>query len=84
MVEGAFFIGLVIVAVTEGIKLLVPKVNGAVTIFVAAVIGVLVALLDVQIGVEDLTVAQGLLIGLSASGVVTVATKFGNTQPSGQ
>lgn len=75
MIEGAIFIGTIIIAITEAIKLLAPKVNGAVTIGIAALVGLLVALVDTEIGVADLTVAQGILTGLSAAGVVTVAKK---------
>lgn len=75
MVEGLLFISTVIVAVTEAVRLLVPKVNGAVTIAVAAAVGVLVALLDKEIGVTSLSVAEGLLVGLSSAGVVAVAKK---------
>lgn len=77
MTEGVLFIGTVIAAVTEAIRLEVPRVNGAVTIAVAALVGLVVALLDTQIGVQDLTVAQGILTGLSAAGVVAVAKRIG-------
>lgn len=75
MVEGAVFIGTVIIAITQAIKYASPKVNGAVTIGIAALVGLLVALVDKEIGVVDLTVAQGILVGLSSAGVVTVAQK---------
>lgn len=76
MIEGVVFITTIIIAVTEAIRLLVPKVNGAVTIGVAALVGILVALIDTQIGVQDITVAQGILAGLSSAGVVTVAKRI--------
>ncbi len=76
MVESVVFIGTIIVAITQAIKFLIPKVNGAVTIAVAALVGLVVALVDVQIGVVDLTVAQGVMTGLSAAGVVTVASRI--------
>lgn len=77
MVEGALFIGTVIIAVTQALKELFPKkVNGAMTIAVSAVLGLLVALVDTSIGIQDLTVAQGILTALSASGVVAVAKKI--------
>lgn len=75
MVDSVLFIGTVIVALTEAIRLLVPSVNGAVTILVAALVGLAVALVDTQIGVADISVALGILTGLSAAGVVTVAKK---------
>lgn len=76
MIEGVIFITTIIIAVTEAIRLLVPKVNGAVTIGVAALVGILVALVDTQIGVQDITVAEGILAGLSSAGVVTVAKRI--------
>lgn len=75
MVESALFIGTVIIAVTQAIKYLAPRVNGAATILVAALLGLVVALVDTEIGVVDVTVAQGIMIGLSSAGVVTVASR---------
>lgn len=78
MVEGLFFIATLILAITQAVKLLFPdKVNGATTIFVAAGVGLLVALVDVQIGVQDLTIAEGILAGLSAAGIAAAASKAG-------
>jgi len=77
MIEGSIFIGTVIIGVTEAIRYLVAQVNGAVTIAVAALIGLLVALLDTHIGVTDITVAQGILIGLGSAGVVATAKRVG-------
>lgn len=77
MIEGVVFLGAAIIAVTQAIKYVMPNINGAVTIAVAAALGVLVALLDVEIGVTDLTVAEGILTGLSAAGVHTVARQVG-------
>ena len=82
MVEGVVFIGAVIIAITQAVKLLVPQINGAVTIGIAAFVGVLVALVDTQIGVADLSVAQGLLTGLAAAGVHTTARSVGVVQPT--
>lgn len=82
MIEGVVFIGAVIIAITQAIKMLVPQVNGAVTIGVSALVGVLVALVDQQIGVTDLSIAAGLMAGLSASGVVTVAKSISTTHVS--
>lgn len=75
MVDSAVLIGAVIIAVVQFIKFFSPTVTGPVTIVVSAVIGVLIALLDTHIGVGDITVAQGLMTGLAASGVITAAAK---------
>ena len=78
MVESAIFIGTIIIAVTQFIKLVTPEnISGAWTIAIAVAVGILVSLVDVNIGVTDITVAQGILVALGASGVVTTAEKIG-------
>lgn len=77
MVEGAIFIGAVVVALTDAVKDLAPKVQGSLTVLVAALLGALIALVDVQIGVANLSIAQGVLTGLAAAGTVGVAKKIG-------
>lgn len=78
MIEGTVFIGAVIIAATQFIKNIVPQVNGSVTIAVAVAVGILVALLDTHIGVVDITVAQGILIALGATGVHTTVRQIGD------
>lgn len=73
MVEATLFIGTVIIALTQIVKHLVPSVSGIWTIIVAALVGAIVALVDQFIGVTDITVAQGLMTGLGAAGVVYTA-----------
>jgi type III secretory pathway component EscS len=76
MIDSVLFIGAIIIAVTQALKILWPKViTGAVTIIVALIVGIAVALLDTHIGVQDITVAQGILIALAAVGVHTTASK---------
>lgn len=77
LVEGAIFIGAAIIALTQFIKFLAPNVHGAVTIGVAVAVGALVALIDTEIGVVDMTVAQGVLTALAAVGVHTTAKQVG-------
>lgn len=77
MVEGVVFIGAAIIAVTQLVKYLAPNIGGAVTIGVAVLVGVLVALLDEEIGVVDITVAEGILTALAAVGTHTVARQVG-------
>lgn len=72
-VEGAVLIGAAIIAVTQAVKHVWPNVNGAFTIAVSVALGILVALIDKEIGVTDMTVAQGIMVALAASGTVTVA-----------
>lgn len=78
MVDSALFIGAVIAGITQFVKLIAPKVNGALTIAVAALVGVLVALLDTEVGVVDITVAQGIMIALGAVGVIATVEKVSN------
>jgi hypothetical protein len=77
LVQATLFIPLLIVAVTQIIKMFVPAVNGAVTIVVALALGALVALVDTHIGVADINVAQGIVLGLGAVGVTVLASKAG-------
>lgn len=75
MVEATIFIAAIIGAV-RGLKLALPeKVNGLVTVLVAVGLGVVVALLDTELGVTDVTVAEGVILALAASGVTNVAEK---------
>jgi hypothetical protein len=77
MVEAGLFLAVVIIAATQLIKYLVPKLSSVLVIVVAIVLGVVVALIDTHIGIADITVAQGILAGLSAVGIHTVASKVG-------
>lgn len=77
MVEAAVFLGAVIIAATQFVKFLAPNVNGAWTVLVAAGLGLLLALVDKEIGVTDITVAQGILLGLAAVGVHSTARQIG-------
>lgn len=77
MIDSVLFIGAIIIAVTQAVKFVWPKVSGAVTIIIAILVGVAVALLDTHIGVADITVAQGVMIALAAVGVHTTARQIG-------
>lgn len=78
MVEAALFIGAIIAGITQAIKLLVPeRVEGVVTVAVAVAVGILVAIVDVLVGVQDISIAQGIMIGFGTVGVVTTASKIG-------
>lgn len=81
MVESTLFIGAVIIALTQVVKYVVPQVNGAVTILIAVLAGVVVGLVDQLIGVTDVTVAQGLMIALGAVGTLTTAQSVGSKTP---
>lgn len=77
MIDSVIFIGAVIAGVTQFIKGFHPKISGSVTIAVAVLVGVLVALLDTHVGVTDITIAQGIMIALGASGVVSGVQNVG-------
>lgn len=75
MGDGIVFITLIITAITEAIRLRVPQVKGDITIYVAVAVGILVALVDTQIGLSDLTIAGGITAGLGAAGISAIAKK---------
>lgn len=77
MVEAAVFVPFLIIAVTQVVKMLVPKVSGGWTILVALLTGILVAVVDRFIGVTDVTVAQGLLYAGEAVGITVAFSKAG-------
>jgi Flp pilus assembly protein protease CpaA len=79
MIEASLFIAVVIIAVTQLAKDIFPKIVNAWIILAAIVIGIVIALIDTHIGIGDITIAQGVLAGLSAVGIHTVASKVGGS-----
>lgn len=77
MVEATLFIPLIIVAITQMIKMALPQVTGFVTILVALVVGVVISVVDTSIGVRDVTVAGGLVLALGSIGITAIAAKAG-------
>lgn len=75
IVEATLFIPLIIVALTQLVKMVFPQISGFLTILVAFIVGIVVALVDTSIGVKDVTVAQGLVLALTAIGLSVVASK---------
>lgn len=77
MIEATIFIGAVIAGVTQLFKKLRDKdYTGAIVIAVAVLVGLVIALVDTQIGVVDVSIAQGIMLGFGAAGVVAVAEKI--------
>lgn len=76
-IDATIFIPLVIIAVVEIIKGIAPTVKQFVTVLVAIVVGIIIALLDTHIGVQDITVAQGVVCGLEAVGITTAIAQAG-------
>lgn len=77
LVQAGIFIPLLILAVTQMIKMLLPTVQGWVTIIVALLIGVVVGIVDIYVGVQDISIAQGVVFALEAVGLSVVASKAG-------
>lgn len=77
MVEAAIFVPLIIVAITQILKQWVPGIYGKLTVLIALVVGVLIALVDGLIGVTDINIAQGVVFALEAVGVTVLASKAG-------
>lgn len=77
LVQASLFIPLLIVAVTQLVKMALPTVVGWFTVVVAFVVGIVVALVDTHIGVQDITIAQGVVYSLGAIGITTVFSKAG-------
>lgn len=79
MIEATQFIPLAIIAVTQVLKMAIPGIQGFITIIVALLVGVLVALLDTHIGINDITVAQGFMFAAEAVGITVLFKKASAT-----
>lgn len=77
MLEVSIFIVAVIAGITQFVKSLSPNINGSVTILIAMVVGVVVALVDTQIGLPDVSMAQGIMYGLGTAGITGGAKMIG-------
>lgn len=74
LITSTLFIGAIIVAITQVLKMLSPKITGLLTVVTAVVVGIVVALLSTPLGLDHITVAQGVWTALAAVGVHVVAT----------
>jgi hypothetical protein len=78
-VTAAIFITAAVIGAVDFLKRVFPKpgeerdTRGALIIVVAAVLGILVGIFDVRIGIPNITVAQGFIIGLGATGFYQTA-----------
>ena len=77
--DSFMFISIVILALTEMVKTLLPSVRGWLTIAIAIAVGVLVSLFGGYLGLPDISVAEGIVSALGAVGVSTVAKKAAPT-----
>lgn len=80
-IEATLFISVVIIAITQMVKMALPKISGFVTILVAFAVGIIVALVDGAIGLEDISIAGGIMAALGAIGITTAASKAGGGAP---
>lgn len=71
----AGFIGLIVIALTQQVRLLTKgAVSGVLTTIVAIIIGILVSLLTPYLGLPDISIAQAIGIALAAVGIHTTAS----------
>ena len=77
LVQASLFIPLVILAVTQLVKMAFPQIVSWLTVVVAFLVGILVAVIDTHIGVQDITVAQGVVYALGAIGISVAFSKAG-------
>ena len=76
--EALFFLSVVIVALTQMIKMALPeRIHGFVTILIALVVGVLVSLFADLLGIAETSIAEGIVAALGATGITTAASKAG-------
>jgi hypothetical protein len=76
--DAVLFLSVVIIAITQMVKMALPEqVHGWITIIIAFVVGVLVALFAPVIGVADTTIAQGIVAALGAIGITSAFSKAG-------
>lgn len=76
MVEATFFIGAIIAGITQAIKTVVPeKVNGPVTVALALLVGIVIAIIDTEVGVKDISIAQGVMTAFGTIGVFTAVDR---------
>lgn len=76
--ESAAFLAVVILALTQMVKMALPEqVHGWVTIIIAFVVGVIVAVFAGPLGLADTTIAEGLVGALGAIGISSAFSKAG-------
>ena len=76
--DSVLFLSVVILALVQLVKMALPEqVHGWITIIIAFVVGILVALFAPVIGVMDTTIAEGIVGALGAIGISTAFSKAG-------
>lgn len=82
MVDATILIPLVIIAITQMLKMAFPAIKGWLTILIAFVVAIIVSLLSFTLptevlGVERISIGGALISALSAVGVTVLASKAG-------
>ena len=76
--DAVFFLSVVILAITQLVKMTLPEqIHGWITIIIAFVVGVIVAILAPIIGVAEMSIADGIVGALGAVGISVAASKAG-------
>lgn len=76
--ESVLFLSVVILALTQLVKMALPEqVHGWITIIIAFVMGVLVALFAPALGLIETTIAEGIVAALGAIGISSAFGKAG-------
>lgn len=74
--EATLFLSVVIIALTQMVKMALPEqVHGWITILIALVMGVLVAIFAEPIGIMETSIAEGVVAALGAIGISTAFDK---------
>lgn len=73
--DSMLFISVVILAITQLIKMAFPHISGWLTIIVAFIVGILVALFSGPLGLDPTTIAEGIMGALGAIGISSAARK---------
>lgn len=74
MIEADLFIGTIVVALVQALKEVFPQISGVLTTLAAMIVGALIAAFAPHVGVAPVSVAMGVLDGLAAVGVHTIAS----------
>lgn len=82
MVDATILIPLVIIAITQMIKMASPKVSGWITILIAFVVAIVISVLSFVLptevlGIPHVSIGGALISALSAVGVTVLASKAG-------
>lgn len=74
--EAILFLSVVIIALTQIVKELLPeRIHGVATVVVALVMGVIASLLAEPLGLATTTIAEGIVAALGAIGITTAISK---------